>query len=212
MFKGRQNDTQEFRKVMNEVRIEVTKGRGKGFWDPCLQSKLGKRGGSKGGSANTSDQYQARQKVGNTYGRSSGKQRQSDKLAKVLSEPMVLQHKTGLFITVHLECAEDLREELSSLTPNLPKCSPSGMLMGGKSWGGWVVNGRSFDKRHQTKPSKWASVKGNLTRYGFTVGQSLLFPKEKEYRIYLSETFMEYCRLYGNPVGSHPSVDGTARD
>ena len=49
MFKGRQSDTQEFRKVMNERRVEVTRQRGSGFWNSTLQSELGKRGGSKGG-------------------------------------------------------------------------------------------------------------------------------------------------------------------
>lgn len=64
MFKGRLNDTQEFRKVMNQRRIEVTKQKKSGFWDPNLQSILGKRGGPKGGSANTKVQFESRRKVG----------------------------------------------------------------------------------------------------------------------------------------------------
>jgi len=212
MFKGRQKDTQEFRTLMNERRIEVMKERGSGFWNSDLQSTLGKRGGSKGGSANTKDQFQARQRVGKIFGRLAGKKRQSEELIKVLSKPVTLVHKTGLTLTVSLECAEDLRKCLFNLTPKLPKGSPSGMLMGGKPWGGWVVEGRSFDKRSSTKPSKWAPIKGNLMKYGVLVGGSILFPVEKEYRTYLSETYLEYCRLYGNPVGSRSSVSGTARD
>ena len=64
MFKGRQKDTQEFRKVMNQRRIEVTKQNKSGFWDPNLQSVLGKRGGQKGGLANTKAQLESRRKVG----------------------------------------------------------------------------------------------------------------------------------------------------
>jgi len=212
MFKGRQNDNQEFRKVMNERRIEVTKGRGSGFWDPDLQSVLGKRGGSKGGSANTEEQFLSRQKVGKTYGRSNGKSRQSESLREVLSSPISLTHKTSATVEVSLECAEDLRKILEPYGFKLPKSSPSGMLMGGKPWGGWVITGRPFDKRKQTLPSQWASVKGNLTKYGFSCLGVKLHPPELEYRVCLSETFLEYCRLYGNPVGSRSSVSGTARD
>jgi len=212
MFKGRQNDTQEFRKVMNERRIEVTKKSGSGFWDPVLQSILGKRGGPKGGSANTEEQFKSRQKVGKTHGRSVGKSRQSEILKKVLSSPISLTHKSGVTVEVSLECAEDLRKTLEPYGFKLPKCSPSGMLIGKKPWGGWVITGRPFDKRGQTIPSKWASVKGNLTKYGFSSSGATLYPPDLEYRVCLSETFLEYCRLYGNPVGSRSSVSGTARD
>ena len=212
MFKGRQNDTQEFRKVMNERRIEVTKERGSGFWDPELQSKLGKRGGTKGGSANTQEQYLSRQRVGRSYGRLVGQSRQSPALKEVLSNPISLTHKSGVTLEVSLDCAEDLREVLEPYGFKLPKCSPSGMLMGDKPWGGWVVSGRSFDKRKQTVPSRWASIKGNLVKYGFPMLDFKLYPPDLEYRVCLSETFLEYCRLYGNPVGSRSSVSGTARD
>lgn len=212
MFKGRSGDTEEFRRVMNERRIEVTQARGSGFWDPELQSVLGKRGGSKGGSANTQDQFRARQKVGKTYGRSAGVSRQSDTLKKVLSLPVKLKHKTGVTVEVHLDCAEDLRKKLEPFGFKLPQCSPSGMLMGQKPWGGWAIEGRSFDKRKENIPVKWASTKGNLMRHGFKVPGAILYPSEKEYRACLSDTFLDYCRLYGNPVGSRSSVSGTARD
>jgi hypothetical protein len=212
MFKGRQGDTQEFRKTMNERRIEVTQSRGSGFWDPELQSVLGKRGGPKGGSANTEEQFISRQNVGTIYGRSNGISNQSENLKRVLSSSIKLKHKTGVTIEVSLECAEDLRNILKPFGFKLPKCSPSGMLMGQKPWGGWVVFNRSFDNRKENTPTKWASIKGNLSRHGFRVSDLVLFPPDKEYRLCLSETFLEYCRLYGNPVGSRPSVGGTARD
>jgi hypothetical protein len=212
MFKGREGDTEEFRKVSNERRIEVTKSRGSGFWNPALQRELGRKGGSKGGSKNTPRQFQARQKVGLNHGRSSGTKRQSSALKSLLREPISLTHRSGLTIKVKLECAEDLRKELASFGQNLPKTSPAGMLLGGKPWGGWVVQGRAFDKRKNSKPVPWASVKGNLTKHGFRVGDISLYTPDREYRTCLSETFLEYCRLYGNPVGSRSSVSGTARD
>lgn len=212
MFKGRFGDTEEFRKVMNERRIEVTRARGSGFWNPELQSVLGKRGGPKGGSANTQDQFFARQKVGNTYGRSVGISRQSENLKEVLSSPVTVKHKTGVTVEVILECAEDLRKILEPYGFRLPKSSPAGMLTDQKPWGGWVVLGRSFDKRKENTPVRWASTKGNLTRYGFRLSDTTLYPAEKEYRTCLSDTFLDYCRLYGNPVGSRSSVSGTARD
>jgi hypothetical protein len=212
MFKGRQNDTQEFRKVMNERRIEVCKQRRSGFWDPKQQSAMGKKGGFKGGSANTQEQYLARQKVGNTYGRLVGKSRQSDQLKEALSSEISLSHKSGLTVRVLLAAAEDLRGILDSYGFKLPKRSPAGMLVGGKPWGGWVLSGRPHDKRKQCVPVKWASVKGNLVKHGFSCSGVKLYPPDLEYRVCLSETFLEYCRLYGNPVGSRSSVSGTARD
>ena len=130
----------------------------------------------------------------------------------MLSSEVQLQHKTGIQVELKIEFAEDLREFLKPFGFQLPKSNPSGMLLGGKPWGGWVILGRSFDKRKQNSPVKWASIKGNLTKYGYPVSGKILFPPDKGYRVYLSETFLEYCRLYGNPVGSRSSVSGTARD
>ena len=202
MFKGRQGDTEEFRQAMNEHRIEVMRNRGSGFCDPYLQSILGKRGGVKGGSANTPDQFLSRQKVGRENGRKNGKSRQSSQLEKSLSRPVILEHKSGITLEVLVECASDLREILESYGFALPKGCPSGMLVGGKPWGGWVVQGRSFDKRSETRPTRWASDKGNLVKYGFVVGGTTVFPEDKEYRLCLSETFMDYCKLHGKPQKS----------
>ena len=202
MFKGRQGDTEEFRQAMNEHRIDVMRSRGSGFCDPSLQSVLGKRGGAKGGTANTQEQFLARQRVGIENGRKNGKSRQSVQLEKSLSSPIKLEHKSGVTLEVLLECASDLREILEPYGFALPKRCPSGMLVGGKPWGGWVVQGRSFDKRSETRPTQWASDKGNLVKYGFVVGRTTVFPEDKEYRLCLSETFMDYCKLHGKPQKS----------
>lgn len=51
-----------------------------GFYNSDVQRKNGLRGGKKGGSANTSLQFAARSKVGQTYGRQTGLGNQSDLL------------------------------------------------------------------------------------------------------------------------------------
>jgi hypothetical protein len=133
MFKGRQNDTQEFRKVMNERRIQVTKERGNGFWDPSLQSTLGKRGGSKGGSANTEEQFKSRQKVGQTYGKSAGVSRQDPVTKETLSRRMIWEHeKTGTHLIMPQETVTDLQKVLTNLGDRVVKCNIAGVIKGYK--------------------------------------------------------------------------------
>jgi hypothetical protein len=52
---------------------------GKGFYNSKFQKEMGSKGGIKGGSANTKTQFLTRQKVGQTYGRETGINNQSDK-------------------------------------------------------------------------------------------------------------------------------------
>jgi hypothetical protein len=133
MFKGRQNDTQEFRKVMNERRIQVTKERGNGFWDPSLQSTLGKRGGSKGGSANTEEQFKSRQKVGQTCGKSAGVSRQDPVTKETLSRRMIWEHeKTGTHLIMPQETVTDLQKVLTNLGDRVVKCNIAGVIKGYK--------------------------------------------------------------------------------
>ncbi len=133
MFKGRQNDTQEFRKVMNERRIQVTKERGNGFWDPSLQSTLGKRGGSKGGSANTEEQFKSRQKVGQTYGKSAGVSRQDPVTKETLSRRMIWEHeKTGTHLIMPQKTVTDLQKVLTNLGDRVVKCNIAGVIKGYK--------------------------------------------------------------------------------
>jgi hypothetical protein len=133
MFKGRQNDTQEFRKMMNERRIEVTKSRGNGFWDPKLQSALGKRGGSKGGSANTEKQFKSRQRVGLTHGKAAGIRRQNPITRATLSHWMMWEHeKTGPYLIPPQETVTSLQKVLSELGDRPVKCNIAAVVKGTK--------------------------------------------------------------------------------
>jgi hypothetical protein len=133
MFKGRLNDTQEFRKVMNERRIEVTRERGNGFWDTELQSILGKRGGSKGGSANTEEQFKARQRVGLAHGKSVGVSRQNPVTKATLSHWMMWEHElTGSHLVPPQETVAELQQVLSNLGDRSVKCNIAGVVKGTK--------------------------------------------------------------------------------
>jgi hypothetical protein len=162
MFKGRQNDTQEFRRVMNERRIEVTRGRGNGFWDPQLQSVLGKRGGSKGGSANTEKQFIARQKVGQTHGKSVGMSRQDPCTKRTLSHWTIWVHEeTGKHLVAPHETVTDLQETLTSLGNRLVKCNIASVIKGSKrKLHGWSLQ---FVYTAISSQATDASVEGSET-------------------------------------------------
>jgi hypothetical protein len=133
MFKGRQNDTQEFRRAMNERRVEVTSERGSGFWDPKLQSILGKRGGPKGGSANTEKQFESRQQVGLTHGRASGTSRQDPTTRATMSYWMLWEHeKTGRHLVPPHEAVIDLQKTLTELGDREVKCNIAAVVKGTK--------------------------------------------------------------------------------
>lgn len=215
MFLGRKNDTEEFRKLMNQRRIEVCKNGKSGFWSPDRKIKsgiAGKKGGRKGGGKNTEHQFHSRQMVGNTYGRINGLKNQKSDLVEILSTPITFVHKSGIKVTLKSECANDIARILKTIIPNNIKTSCVSMIRGNKPWGGWVVEGVEFDKRKRNIPCKWASVKGLLCKWGIKVGNQTLYPSDLNYRTSISDTFMELCRLYGNPVGSHSSVSETARE
>lgn len=61
------------------------KEEGKGRKSPDYQSLMGRRGGTKGGKANTPSQFEARQTVGLTYGRETGISNQKLLLQEFLS-------------------------------------------------------------------------------------------------------------------------------
>jgi hypothetical protein len=63
------------------------------FWDPKFQSEQGKKGGKKGGSANTELQQQARSKVGKDWGPIVGLSNQSNDLKNALSYIMIFYHE-----------------------------------------------------------------------------------------------------------------------
>lgn len=68
----------------------------KGWYDPNVQRRLGKKGGKVGGSRNTQTQWDARSKVGQAYGRSTGLANQSEALRNSLQSTLVFSHKKAL--------------------------------------------------------------------------------------------------------------------
>lgn len=78
-----QTDVMAERRKLAQEKMQRKK---KGFYDPALQSILGKKGGAKGGSAGTSSQYESRRKVGQTYGRATGMGNASAELKQFLQK------------------------------------------------------------------------------------------------------------------------------
>jgi hypothetical protein len=131
---GQDNDwkTYVFRKARRvdlttrgKARVEKQRIDGKGRFDSALQSKLGKVGGTVGGSRNTPTQQAARSRVGQAYGRSTGIGNQSAELKELLTTMILFTHKDlpGERIivgpqTTAIDVARSLNDECDKL--NLP--------------------------------------------------------------------------------------------
>lgn len=97
-----------FRKASKEVDLsshgkrmaEYHKQNQTTFWNSEFQSEQGKKGGQKGGSANTPLQQEARSKVGTKWGPIVGLSNQSDNLKNALSYIMVFYHEEGVQVIV----------------------------------------------------------------------------------------------------------------
>ena len=141
MFKGRQKDIADFRRVMNERRIEITRSRGHGFWDPKLQSELGKRGGSKGGSANTEAQYKARQKVGLANKRTLGIIQDFPTSRANISNWMLWEHEvTGVHLIPPQPSVSTLQKILTDLGDRVVTRTVSSVILGRKQKSyGWSL-------------------------------------------------------------------------
>ncbi len=88
------------------------------FHNSDWQRTQGRKGGRKGGLANTSKQYEARQKVGRKNGPIVGKKNQSDKLKVLLEQERKWYHKSGVFvITPPCETFVDLVQILEKAVP-----------------------------------------------------------------------------------------------
>lgn len=92
-FFFRNGQVDEVRKIQLEnikKNVQRDKELGRNFFSKEFQSEMGKRGGSKGGSANTQKQFEARQKVGLTYGPMP--KNQSDTMKNFLDKYSVWGH------------------------------------------------------------------------------------------------------------------------
>jgi hypothetical protein len=91
-FKMRWNQTIGIRERA-KLAVEKNKKLKNLFWDTKWQSIQGKKGGIKGGSANSFNQYKARQKVGFSYGKKTGIKNASLNLKKFLSKQTTWLYK-----------------------------------------------------------------------------------------------------------------------
>lgn len=96
----RLSDTEERAALRIKMAVEANKLAKKGFYDPKVQSMLGKRGGSKGGFANTNAQFLARQNVGKQFGKQVGLGNQSEKTKNIINHPSIWEHKSGVVVVV----------------------------------------------------------------------------------------------------------------
>nr|YP_009491939.1 putative site-specific DNA endonuclease [Pediastrum angulosum]AWI68129.1 putative site-specific DNA endonuclease [Pediastrum angulosum] len=103
---------------------ELDKILGLGFFNSEFQSLQGKKGGKKGGSANTLKQFQERSKVGSKFGRSVGLANQSSNLKDRLSYYHVWIHRNYPQIQI---ITEPKRAALDVLRELVLKCQELGL-------------------------------------------------------------------------------------
>ena len=60
-----------YNKDTQSQRLKEWQAQKKGFWDRKFQSEQGKKGGPKGGSAGTDQQFSSRQQIGKKYGQAN---------------------------------------------------------------------------------------------------------------------------------------------
>ena len=122
-YEMRWNQDLESVKLRSQLAVKTNKEKGNLFWNSEWQREQGLKGGTRGGSANTQNQFLARQKVGKTYGKQVGLSRQKSDLVEILKHPTTWKHKTGYYVTLPpQESVSKLCEELQSIeyfdTPN----------------------------------------------------------------------------------------------
>lgn len=112
---------EEARRIGQESALEKMKEDKKGRWDPTAQSEREKKGGPKGGSANTEAQFKARQSVGKKHGQQTGFSNQSKTLQEILQQKLEWVHNTRpdqKFVTNPSKSAKDIIEQLEKYVPN----------------------------------------------------------------------------------------------
>ncbi len=112
--------SEEGRRVAQKSSLDKMKDLKKGRWDSEAQRELGKKGGKKGGSANTEEQFAARQKVGKEYGKLTGLANQSDSLKTLLKGGLTWTHEefpNQTFYTVPCESGNELIRQLNAFAP-----------------------------------------------------------------------------------------------
>lgn len=111
---------EEARRVVQETALKKMKEEKKGRWDPTAQSERGKKGGLKGGSANTQAQFEVRQSLGKKYGQQTGLRNQSKTLQEILQHKLEWVHKTRpnqKFVTNPSKSAQEIIDQLEKYVP-----------------------------------------------------------------------------------------------
>jgi hypothetical protein len=115
-YEMRWNQNIESVKLRSQLAVETNKEKGNLFWNSEWQREQGLKGGTKGGSANTQNQFIARQKVGKTYGKQVGLSRQKSDLVEMLKYSTTWKHKTGKTVILPpQESVTKLCEELQDI-------------------------------------------------------------------------------------------------
>lgn len=147
-YEMRRNQNIESVKLRSQLDVETNKQKGNTFWNSEWQRKQGIKGGTKGGSANTQNQFIARQKVGKTYGKKNGISRQKSDLVEMLKNSTTWKHKTGKTVILPpQESVTKLCEELQSIQYfDTPNKALIGKLLRGekKQLYGWSFTGMAI--------------------------------------------------------------------
>ncbi len=112
-------DSNERAKLRAQAAIEANKTKKQLFWNSDWQRIQGLKGGSKGGSKNTINQWNARQKVGLAYGRIVGISNQSTPLKEFLKHYVLWKHKSDS-VLYETEPAESLSDVIRQLEKHKP--------------------------------------------------------------------------------------------
>ena len=147
-YEMRWNQNIESVKLRSQLAVETNKEKGNLFWNSEWQREQGLKGGTKGGSANTQNQFIARQKVGKTYGKQVGLSRQKSDLVEMLKHSTTWKHKTEKTVILPpQESVTKLCEELQDIEYfDTPNKSLIGKLLRGekKQLYGWSFTGMAI--------------------------------------------------------------------
>lgn len=161
-YEMRWNQNIESVKLRSQLAVKSNKEKGNLFWNTEWQRKQGLKGGIKGGSANTQNQFLARQKVGKTYGKQVGLSRQKNDLIEVLKHSTTWKHKTGKTVILPpQESVSKICEELQRIEYfDTPNKALLGKLIRGekKQLYGWSFTGMAISSQVPDTSGKGSST------------------------------------------------------
>jgi hypothetical protein len=111
---------EEAKRLAHQVGLEKMRRENKGRWDSKVQSERGKKGGSRGGLANTQAQFEARQAVGKQYGQKVGLSNQSPDLKELIQKRLGWEHESfpdKTFFTNPSTSGKEIINQLEQFVP-----------------------------------------------------------------------------------------------